>query len=83
VNIDNLVKMANQIGTFFESDPSHEQAIQGIANHLLKFWDPRMRQQLVAFVENSPDGGLLNIVRESISAHKANLVPDEPGGHPS
>ena len=39
-----LVYMANQIGKFFVSQ-GDEQAVPGIADHLKKFWDPRMRAQ--------------------------------------
>jgi formate dehydrogenase subunit delta len=42
-----LVTMANQIGTFFVSQgPGH--AVTGTANHLKKFWDPRMRADIIA-----------------------------------
>jgi formate dehydrogenase subunit delta len=45
-----LVYMANQIGTFFVTQ-SDEQAIPGIADHLQKFWDPRMRAQILAHLD--------------------------------
>jgi len=81
MNIDHLVKMANQIGTFFESMPDRDQALQDIANHLIKFWDPRMRQQLLAHAEDTsaPNNDLTPIVRESITAYKPNLVRSGPG----
>lgn len=47
MNIDNLVKMANQIGQFFESYPCHEEAVQGVADHLKRFWAPAMRAALI------------------------------------
>lgn len=74
MNTDKLVKMANQIGTFFEAWPDREQALEGIANHLSKFWDPRMRQALLTHLENSADAGLSGIVRESLETHKSHLV---------
>jgi formate dehydrogenase subunit delta len=43
---DKLVHMANQIGTFFATQP-REQAADAIADHLRKFWDPRMRAQIL------------------------------------
>ena len=39
----NLVRMANRIGEFFEAMPEREEALQGIAEHIRKFWEPRMR----------------------------------------
>ena len=40
---DRLVYMANQIGKFFEVQRADE-VVPGIANHIRKFWDPRMRE---------------------------------------
>ncbi|MGC9271136.1 formate dehydrogenase subunit delta [Acidiphilium sp.] len=45
--IEKLVYMANQIATFFASYPEDE-AIAAIADHIDKFWDPRMRRQIAA-----------------------------------
>jgi formate dehydrogenase subunit delta len=42
---DKLVYMANQIATFFKSQPENEAA-EGVANHISDFWEPRMRKQL-------------------------------------
>ena len=43
-----LIKMANQIGAFFDAMPNREQAVMDVAAHIQKFWDPRMRRQIVA-----------------------------------
>jgi formate dehydrogenase subunit delta len=40
-----LVRMANQIATFFASQPGHDQA-ERVACHLRDFWDPAMRARL-------------------------------------
>ena len=48
MNHDNLVKMANQIGTFFEAMPDRAEGLDGIATHVKKFWAPRMREQMQA-----------------------------------
>ena len=39
--------MANQIGKFFEVQRKDE-VVPGIANHIKKFWDPRMRKAIFA-----------------------------------
>ncbi|MEZ5994381.1 MAG: formate dehydrogenase subunit delta [Hyphomonadaceae bacterium] len=44
---DKLVYMANQIGKYFAAQ-GDEAAIAGVADHLKKFWDPRMRAEIVA-----------------------------------
>jgi formate dehydrogenase subunit delta len=46
---ERLVHMANQIADFFSSYPQ-EQAVAGVADHLHKFWDPRMRKQIIEYV---------------------------------
>jgi formate dehydrogenase subunit delta len=50
-----LVYMANQIGKFFASMPSHKAAV-GIENHLRKFWEPRMRERIIAYLDKGGDG---------------------------
>jgi len=42
---DKLVYMAYQIATFFKSQPESE-GVEGVANHISDFWEPRMRKQL-------------------------------------
>ena len=44
---DKLVYMANQIGKFFATQ-GPDQAVAGTADHIRKFWDPRMRTAIVA-----------------------------------
>jgi len=44
---DDLVRMSTQIAQFFEPYPL-EEAIAGVQEHLIKFWDPLMRHELFA-----------------------------------
>jgi len=50
---EKLVYMANQIGRFFAHQPE-AQAVASTADHLRKFWDPRMRK---AILEHADTGG--------------------------
>ena len=50
-----LVRMANQIADFFQSYP-HDEAVRETANHIEKFWDPRMRRQLREHIEGGGAG---------------------------
>ena len=52
---DRLVYMANQIGKFFESQRANE-VVPGIANHIKKFWDPRMRKAIFAYMDAGGEG---------------------------
>jgi formate dehydrogenase subunit delta len=47
--------MANQIGKFFVSEDK-ATAVAGIADHLKKFWDPRMRAEIVAHLAAGGEG---------------------------
>ncbi|WP_374450172.1 formate dehydrogenase subunit delta [Stella sp.] len=44
---DRIDRMANQIARFFASRPEAE-AVAGTEDHIVKFWDPRMRAALIA-----------------------------------
>jgi formate dehydrogenase subunit delta len=55
---DKLIKMANQIGDFFEANPDVELAKSEIAGHLQKFWNSVMVNSLVEYVRN--DGSALH-----------------------
>ena len=48
MKIEYLVKMANEVGAFFASDNEPEAAAGAVAAHLRRFWEPRMRAQILA-----------------------------------
>jgi len=51
-----LAEMANQIAAFFASQGTHEEAVAGIADHLRRFWEPRMLRAIGAHVAaGAPD----------------------------
>lgn len=52
---DKLIRMANQIATFFDSQPG-ENAAAEIADHLTKFWEPRMKDQIYAWADAGGEG---------------------------
>jgi formate dehydrogenase subunit delta len=47
---EKLAYMANQIGQFFASQ-KRDTAVEGIEDHILKFWDPRMRRDLLTHLD--------------------------------
>jgi formate dehydrogenase subunit delta len=61
---EKLVHMANQIATFFESQPGTDQADR-VAQHLRDYWDPRMRSQIAA-IAAEPESGLSPLAREAV-----------------
>ena len=64
---DNLVKMANQIAHYFDSEPDHAKAVQGVKQHLQSFWTPAMRRQLVEWIAANEGEGLDPKVREALA----------------
>jgi formate dehydrogenase subunit delta len=62
---DKLVYMANQIGKFFTSQ-SEDKAVPLIADHLVKFWDPRMRKAITAHLA-AGGSGLDPAVRKAVA----------------
>lgn len=52
---DKLVYMANQIGTFFRSQDAATASAR-IAEHIGKFWDPRMRTAIIAHLDQGGAG---------------------------
>jgi formate dehydrogenase subunit delta len=58
------------IGKFFEAQRPSE-IVPGIASHIKKFWDPRMRKAIFAYIEAGGDG-LDPKVKEAILQLKEN-----------
>jgi formate dehydrogenase subunit delta len=63
---DNLVKMANQISQFFETQPTREEAVAGVLNHIQKFWEPRMRRAIIAYRQDG-GSGLREVAAEAVA----------------
>jgi formate dehydrogenase subunit delta len=68
MDLDNLVHMANRIGQFFEAMPDRQEAIDGIATHIRKFWEPRMRHELGAAIAAGRAAELRPLVAEALAA---------------
>lgn len=52
---DKIIRMANQIATFFHSKP-REEGVAGTAEHINKFWEPRMRRHLFEIIDAGGEG---------------------------
>jgi formate dehydrogenase subunit delta len=62
---EKLVHMANQIATFFASQPGADQADR-VAQHLRDYWDPRMRARIVE-IAAAPDSGLSLLAGQAVA----------------
>jgi formate dehydrogenase subunit delta len=65
---DKLAYMANQIGKFFAGQ-GEDKAVALIADHLVKFWDPRMRKAIAAHLATG-GSGLDPIVQKAVALMK-------------
>ena len=75
-----LIDMANRIGDFFDSMPDREEALTGIADHIRRFWEPRMRRALLAALDEPDASGIemSGIVEEALVKHREQLTPAAP-----
>lgn len=71
MDVDNLVRMANRIGQFFEAMPDRGEALEGVAQHIKRYWEPRMRRALLAHADQQGDTGLNDMVGAAIAQHRA------------
>ncbi len=71
MDTEKLIKMANQIGDFFEAYPDAELAKKDIASHLQRFWNSVMIHSIVTHVKQHQGEGLQPRVMEAIQQHIA------------
>jgi formate dehydrogenase subunit delta len=78
VDAHKLVKMVNEIASFFEAEPDRSAALEAVAGHLKRFWDPRMRREIVRFVDEQGGEGLKEMALLAIRTHREKLLPAAP-----
>ena len=65
MTIETMVHNANQIAAFFSSYP-REEAVVAVEDHLRKFWEPRMRRQILEYAA-AGGAGLSELAADAIS----------------
>lgn len=65
MNTDHLIKMANEISAFFNGESGADGAPKDVAAHMKKFWEPRMRREIVSHYEKGA-AGLNDIARKAV-----------------
>ena len=81
MNIHHLVKMANEISAFWDGEAGLAEAPKSVAAHLKRYWDPRMRAQMVEHYRTGA-GGLCDTARAAVgilAAAPAAPQPPPPG----
>ena len=71
MNNDNLIRMVNRIGAFFAAMPDREEAMRDLAQHVRRFWEPRMRRQLFEQLELRDGEGVDELVVDALRRHRA------------
>ena len=69
-NPEKFAHMANQIGDFFKSYPD-ETAIEGVREHIAKFWNRKMRDEFYAYLDSKGDASLKPIVAAAVKKLRA------------
>jgi formate dehydrogenase subunit delta len=84
MNIDLLIKMANEIGEFFAGTTDADAAARDVATHLRRYWEPRMRAQMLKYYEERGGAGLTELAKNAVgllyAASKAAPPPPAPTG---
>ena len=63
VQQSDMIRMANQMADFFKSY-GEQEAIAGIADHISKFWEPRMRRDFFAHMD-AGGAGFSDLVKKA------------------
>ena len=56
MDVQRLIAMTNDIARYFASEPDRELGVEGVADHLRKFWSPRMCEQIISHLEGGGGG---------------------------
>lgn len=82
MNTEHLVQMANQIAQYYAVFPNHAEALDGVATHLRRFWEPRMRTAMYAHLDQHRGEGLHPLALEALTARAEQLRPAAPAAKP-
>lgn len=66
VRVDKLVRMAQQIADNNSFTPDVDVVAARVADHIQRFWDPRMKQQIIDYA-NSGEAQLTPVVARAVS----------------
>ncbi len=70
---DRLVLMANQIARAYQIE-GEERAVAQTASHIQKFWEPRMRDAITAYIKDTGGKGLDDFALKAVKALKPSRV---------
>jgi formate dehydrogenase subunit delta len=65
MDVSRLVAMANDIAAFFDGESDRAAAAESVKSHIARFWEPRMRREIIAHVDGG-GAGLSATARDAI-----------------
>ena len=74
MNTDLMIKMVNEISAFFAGEDDQEQAARSVEQHLRRYWEPRMRSQLLEYYDKRQGAGLSELGLKAVGR----LARDKP-----
>jgi formate dehydrogenase subunit delta len=79
MNIDHLIKMANEITAFWEGE-APDKAAGEVATHFRRYWEPRMRQQMITYYQERQGAGLTDVAKQAVAllAAQPKAAPGPP-----
>jgi formate dehydrogenase subunit delta len=77
MDIHRLVTMANEIAAFFAADPDKAEAARLTASHITRYWERRMRREIVAH-HAAGSAGLSDVARAAVSLIAQQTMPAPP-----
>jgi formate dehydrogenase subunit delta len=87
MRIERLVSMINDIATFFAADPEPGVAARAVESHISRFWEPRMRHQILEHYRRGGSGltevsrcALVLLAAEGSAAPALHANEDGTGG---
>ena len=74
MKIEALVKMANEISYFYEGE-SGKDAPAAVATHLRRYWEPRMRKDILTHYDLNSGEGLDEVALKAVAILAAERQP--------
>ena len=66
MHIEKLIKMANDIADFFNAESDKEIAAEGVKKHIMRSWDPRMRNEIIKYYQTAKGEGLSPLATQAV-----------------
>lgn len=70
MDVEHLVAMANDIANFFDAESGKDKAPESVRFHIARYWEPRMRREIIEHVQQKGGEGLSETARAAVSLLK-------------